>query len=249
MVNPVYDDTLDVSICDNQSFLFVDSNYTDAGVYTRLLSSVAGCDSLCTLQLDVRATSIEDTVATVCDSIVWHGNTYTASADSLTASVGLNHVACDSTLRLALTVHYSAEVNDSIIICPGYPFLYQGVDYGGPTAFDAMFQTRELCDSLVHVYLLARDSNYRIHALYRFDSSDWQMPDSVLKSCDPTLLELRDSTDGAIAWNWSCIMADTVLLSIDTFLTVAIDTGQDAMMGYISLIYLPTIPISNAKIA
>lgn len=240
-VNPVYDDTLSVSICDNQSQPFADSSYAIQGVYTRLLSTVAGCDSLCTLDLVVRKTSVEDTVAVVCDSIVWHGNTYTVSADSLTALVGLNQVACDSTLRMSLTVHYSAEVNDSHIFCPGYPFLYMGVDYGGPTAFDTVLSTREHCDSLVHVFLLERDSSYRLLPLFRFDSTDWQMPDSVLKSCDPALLELRDSTPGAVAWNWTCFMADTQLVSVDSTFTVTVDTGQYTMKGYVNLIVTDTL--------
>lgn len=240
-VNPVYDDTLSVSICDNQSQPFADSSYAIQGIYTRLLSTVAGCDSLCTLDLEVRNTSVEDTVAVVCDSIVWHGNTYTVSADSLTALVGLNQVACDSTLRMALTVHYSAVVNDSHIFCPGYPFVYLGVDYGGPTAFDAMFRTRQNCDSLVHVTLLERDSSYHLYQIYRFDSTDWQMPDSVLKSCDPTVLELRDSTLGAAAWNWSVYMADTALFSVDSSITLNIDTGQVSMMAYVNLIVTDTL--------
>ena len=235
-------DTTMASICDNQWYAYYSSFYNLPGTYYHHVPiPTHHCDSINVLMLDVRPTSIVDTVAMVCDSIRWHGNTYTASADSLTAAVGLNSVNCDSTLRLSLTVNYSQEVNDSIYICPGYPYLYCGVDYGGPTAFDAMFNTIHRCDSLVHVTLLARDSNYHLVTLYRFDSTDWQMPDSVLKSCDPTLLEMRDSTAGAAAWNWSVFMADTVLFSADSNLTVAVDTGQDAMMAYVNLIVTDTL--------
>ncbi|MBR4738725.1 MAG: gliding motility-associated C-terminal domain-containing protein [Bacteroidales bacterium] len=240
-VNPVYDDTIVMSICDNQSYLFADSNYAIAGTYTRLLTTAKGCDSLCTLDLSVRLTTMGDTVATVCDSIVWHGNTYYTSDDSLMAPVGLNVVNCDSTLHLTLTVNYSQETNDSIYICPGYPFLYRGIDYGSPTAFDALLETRQNCDSLVHVTLLARDSNYRLLPLYRFDTTDWQMPDSVLKGCDPTVLYLRDSTDGAAAWNWTVFMPDTLQGSTDSMFSISFDKGQDAMMAYISLIVTDTL--------
>jgi gliding motility-associated-like protein len=116
-----------------------------------------------------------------------------------------------------------------------------GVDYGGPTAFDALFQTRQNCDSLVHVTLLERDSSYHLYQIYRFDSTDWQMPDSVLKSCDPTVLELRDSTLGAAAWNWAVYMADTVLVSVDSSITLNIDTGQVSMMAYVNLIVTDTL--------
>ena len=235
-------DTTMVSICDNQWYIYYNSFYNQPGTYYHHVPiPTHHCDSINVLMLDVRPTTVVDTVAVVCDSIRWHGNTYTASADNLTTAVGLNSVNCDSTLRLSLTVNYSQEVNDSIYICPGYPYLYSGVDYGGPTAFDAMFNTVHRCDSLVHVTMLARDSNYHLVTLFRFDSTDWQMPDSVLKSCDPTLLEMRDSTAGAAAWNWSVFMADTVLLSSDSTLSMAVDTGQDAMMAYVNLIVTDTL--------
>ncbi|MBP5540186.1 MAG: gliding motility-associated C-terminal domain-containing protein [Bacteroidales bacterium] len=235
-------DTVVASICDNQSFLYYNEPYTTAGThYHSVPIPNSTCDSINVLMLDVRPTSVTDTTAVVCDSIVWHGGTYTASDDSLTALIGPNSVNCDSTLRLALTVNYSAETNDSIYICPGYPFLYMGVDYGGPTMFDAMLSTRQNCDSLVHVYLIARDSNYRLLPLYRFDSADWQAPDSVLKSCDPTVLDLRDSTIGAVAWNWNLFMADTLQGSTDSLFTIAFERGQESMKGFVSLIVTDTL--------
>lgn len=235
-------DTTVASICDNQWYYYYDEPYNTPGNhYHTVPIPNSKCDSINVLILDVRPTSIEDTVAVVCDSIVWHGGTYTVSDDSLMAPVGLNMVNCDSTLHLSLTVNYSAEVTDNIYICPGYPFLYRGVDYGAPTAFDALLSTQENCDSLVHVFLMARDSNYRLYPLYRFDSTDWQAPDSVLKSCDPTVLDLRDSTDGAAAWNWTLFMADTVATSTDSVFTMVFDEGQDAMKAYLSLIVTDTL--------
>ena len=234
-------DTTVVSICDNQSYLYYGQPYTDAGEYYHIVPIPnETCDSINVLQLSVRPTSLADTVAVVCDSISWHGGVYYTS-DTLTAPVGLNSVYCDSTLRLALTVNYSSEVNDSIYICPGYPYLYRGVDYGGPVVFDELLPTRQNCDSLVHVSLIARDSNYHLSVLYRFDSTDWQEPDSVLKSCDPTQLEIRDSTEGAVAHSWQLFMRDTVVASADTFFSYHFEEGQDAMTAYLSLVVTDTI--------
>lgn len=234
-------DTTVVSICDNQSYLYYGQPYTDAGEYYHIVPIPnETCDSINVLQLSVRPTSLADTVAVVCDSISWHGGVYYVS-DTLTAPVGFNSVSCDSTLRLALTVNYSSEVDDSIYICPGYPYLYRGVDYGGPVVFDELLPTRHNCDSLVHVSLIARDSNYHLSVLYRFDSTDWQEPDSVLKSCDPTQLEIRDSTEGAVAHSWQLFMRDTVVASADTFFSYRFEEGQDAMTAYLSLVVTDTI--------
>jgi len=178
----------------------------------------------------------------VCDSLVWRGTTYDTTGDWHSAPVALNSVGCDSTRHLVLTVNYSTEVNDSVTICPGYPYVYLGIDYGGPVQFDLLLQTREFCDSLVHVTLMPRDSNYHLENLYRFDSTEWLPTDSILKGCAATVLDLLDTTVGAVAWQWALFMPDTVMTGTDTVFSATFDTGLDeAMTAYASLIVTDTI--------
>ena len=235
-------DTTLASICDNQHYFFHNQFYAEEGTHLHLVPiENSTCDSLYVLMLDVRPTTHGDTVAVVCDSLLWRGTLYDTTGVYTSNVVGLNSVGCDSTRVLQLTVNYSQETNDDRIICPGYPFLYLGVDYGAPTAFDMMFRTRANCDSLVHVTLMARDSNYHLMTLFRFDSTEWQVPDSMLRSCDPTTLDLLDTTQGAAAWNWALFMADTQATSIDSTVTYRFEQGQKQLLAYINLIVTDTL--------
>jgi gliding motility-associated-like protein len=235
-------DTTMASICDNQHYFFHNQFYAEEGTHLHLVPiENSTCDSLYVLMLDVRPTTHGDTVAVVCDSLLWRGTLYDTTGVYTSNVVGLNSVGCDSTRVLQLTVNYSQETNDDRIICPGYPFLYLGVDYGAPTAFDMMFRTRANCDSLVHVTLMARDSNYHLMTLFRFDSTEWQVPDSMLRSCDPTTLDLLDTTQGAAAWNWTLFMADTQATSIDSTVTYRFEQGQKQLLAYINLIVTDTL--------
>lgn len=195
-------DTTRASICDNQSFSYYNETYNETGTYYHNIPIPGNnCDSINVLYLEVRPTSVEDTFAMVCDSILWHGNTYYSSADSLTALVGLNQVACDSILRLTLKVNPSYEVNDSIIICRNQPYIYEDIDYGGPIAFDSPHLSRFNCDSLVHVVLYASDTAYRLRPMMSLDGHTWHPHDTLLLGCAPEQLHLTDSSQ-AISWQW-----------------------------------------------
>ena len=72
-----------------------------------------GCDSVVTLNLTINSTLTGDTIATACDSLVWHGTTYTSTGtytDTLQTASG-----CDSIVTLNLTV-----------VSP--PIVYAGLD-------------------------------------------------------------------------------------------------------------------------
>mgnify|MGYP002622039740 FL=1 len=235
-------DTTAVSICDNQWYLFHGQPYNTTGTYYHNVPLPnSQCDSIYVLLLDVRATSSSDTVGTVCDSITWRGSFLDTTGVYMSAPVGLNAVGCDSTRRLTLTVNYSKETVDSIVICPGYPFIYRGVDYGGPAVFDALLTTRQNCDSLVHVTLYERDANYRVETYYRFDSTDWTATDSLLSGCAPTTLDVIDSTVGTISRTWAFFMRDTSWMETDTVFTVQFDTFRVDMTAYLTLDVIDTL--------
>ena len=110
-VRPIFSDTIPYSICDNEQYTFEDSVYygVDAGLHSHLLhTDIYGCDSLRTLNLEVRATTTGDTIADECDSFYWYGATYTASTDTPT-HLSQNSVQCDSTTTLHLTIRYSTS--------------------------------------------------------------------------------------------------------------------------------------------
>ena len=218
-------DTINASICDNEYYSFFGQNYNTADtIYHHVIVPGQTCDSIYVLQLNIRSTSLYDTFAVVCDSFFWRGSTYTVDGIYMSGIVGPNIVGCDSTVRLNLTVNYSANTNDSIYICPGYPFMYEGIDYGGPITLDVLHSTIHNCDSMVHVVLMPRDSTYRLYTLYSRDSIEWLNADTIVLGCSPDTLFLLDTTPGAAYYSWTLQIYDTTLYDTLNSLSVPFPT-------------------------
>ena len=99
-----YNISLTEDICTGESFTFNGQILTTTGQYIDTLSSVGGCDSIITLDLDVLMPSSATLNESICD-----GDFYTFGGSDLTVSgayvdVIMNSVGCDSTITLNLDV-------------------------------------------------------------------------------------------------------------------------------------------------
>lgn len=124
-VNPTYQTPIYQSICNGQSFSYQNTSYNTTGTYTHNLSSVNGCDSVCTLHLTVYAASTSDTFATACDQFTWHNTTYSATTQASHTIYNGNHLGCDSTITLHLTIHNTTYFDSSAIACDSYSWYGQ----------------------------------------------------------------------------------------------------------------------------
>jgi len=102
---PVYVDTTIAVICEGETWPWHDSVYVNKGIYYDTLTTVAGCDSIGILLLDVISLYGDTTVAVICegDSLLWGsaGESYTETGwyyDTLLSQEG-----CDSIAVLDLT--------------------------------------------------------------------------------------------------------------------------------------------------
>ncbi len=163
---PVYDDTIAASICDNELFAFEDSTYygTYAGLHSKMLATaIYGCDSLRTLNLEVRATSTGDTIADECDTFYWYGNTYTTSTEQPTHT-STNAVFCDSTTTLHLTIRNSTSSTiHETIVENDLPYTFNGVTFTDSTDTTMITIANAVgCDSVIN-YSLSIDWNTGSH--------------------------------------------------------------------------------------
>lgn len=120
-----------ISTC--SSYTWIDGNtYTSSNnTATYVLTNVAGCDSVVTLDLTINYPTSFTDVITACDSYTWiDGNTYTASNNSATTT--LTSVAgCDSVVTLDLTintVNTSTTTNLETITADESGATYQWID-------------------------------------------------------------------------------------------------------------------------
>ena len=168
-----------------------------------LPSTTGGCDTTLNLHLHVWPNQTIREVRNVCPGewpIVWQGYTF-SSPDSATVTLTDIHGA-DSIVTFVAVDAPAYEGYDTVIICPGSPFMFDSVDYGGPTTVDTMMTSVEGCDSLVHVALIPRDSNFALFAMHSIDGQHWAdtLPIAI---CNHQTLYVNDSTEGSTEWQWT----------------------------------------------
>ncbi len=145
------------TICSNTSYLFEGTYYNVAGSYNvpLLTATLPQCDSIRTLYLAVRDTSVGDTFATACDQYQWYGRSYTLTTLDQLARHYTNAVGCDSAVNLHLTVNHSSQtqVFDTCVE-NALPRFFNGITIGGDTTgVQVVLADVNGCDSTVSYQL------------------------------------------------------------------------------------------------
>ncbi|TVR84458.1 MAG: gliding motility-associated C-terminal domain-containing protein [Saprospirales bacterium] len=152
-IAPVLEGTEIVSICQGQSYHFHGTELNESGVYTEMLVTAEGCDSLVTLELTIEP-AIEQSIAIeICQGssldfngqILEEAGTYVAE---LSTAEG-----CDSIVTLHLSIAPALLGFKEVEICQGYEYDFHGQLLSLPGVYVAELTTAEGCDSIVSLEL------------------------------------------------------------------------------------------------
>jgi len=151
---PVYQDTSYVSVCENTlPYLWRGQELNTSGVYADTLFTVAGCDSILFLNLNVNsvyATPLEESICEgdtffFFDQMLTQPGVYT---DTLQTTSG-----CDSVIILNLTVTPTYSIPFSASICQGDVLLFFGQLLTEEGFYADTLQTALGCDSVISLTL------------------------------------------------------------------------------------------------
>lgn len=173
-VNPTYSTTATAAICDNQSYTWHGSTLTQAGSYPIHLQSVAGCDSLATLQLTVNPTYAHNIYHTICNdaSFTYNGTNYTTPGSyphQFTSAAG-----CDSTVTLNLTVNVvTYSTVEQTVLQRQLPYTLNGVTFSGDVSNQTVVINNVAgCDSII---------DFTLHVLWNiYDTASRTVCDDLL---------------------------------------------------------------------
>jgi Tfp pilus assembly major pilin PilA len=146
---------VEATICAGENYPFYGEILTETGVYTAVLTSVNGCDSIVQLDLNVLPVATGTESATICagDSYSFNGQllgetgTYTAV---YTAANG-----CDSIVTLTLTVTPLPQSVFASVVCGGGSFEFNGevLTESGVYSFLLDGAAVNGCDSMITLFL------------------------------------------------------------------------------------------------
>ncbi len=222
VVNPTYNVSDTVMICQGDSALIHGQWQTQAGVYSHTYTSAAGCDSVVNTTLVVNPTyNVSDTVM-ICqgDSALIHGQWQTQPgvySHTYTSAAG-----CDSVVNTALVVNPVYNVLDTVVICQGDSVLIHGQWQTQPGVYAHTYTSAGGCDSNVYTTLIVNPT-YAVNVTDTICQGDtaWigNMPYTQAGTYTQTLSSAA-GCDSVVTLNLSVTVVDTTVVVSGDTLTV-----------------------------
>lgn len=127
--------------------------YTESGTYRQLLKNASGCDSLLTLELEVRPTLIGGTFfASICEGQAFpFGGTFYDSTGIYFDTLASQVTGCDSIVSMDLTVLPASVDSLTVTACQSYTF--RGQTYTESGAYTQNFINSFGCESTAQLQL------------------------------------------------------------------------------------------------
>ncbi|MEZ4924681.1 MAG: hypothetical protein R3A50_00280 [Saprospiraceae bacterium] len=154
VVLPGHQTELTASICHGEIYSFNGSDLTDSGVYSFVLAGANGCDSIVTLTLEVLPVFSSSLEAVICanEVYVFNGEELSQGGLYLANLAALN--GCDSTVTLNLIVLPISESSETVELCSGEVYVFDGEMLSESGTFSAVYEAANGCDSLFTLNLL-----------------------------------------------------------------------------------------------
>jgi gliding motility-associated-like protein len=179
---PVFDVSVDASLCDGDSYMLPDGiSVTAGGIYTSTLSSASGCDSIIHTTLEILPIPETSVEAFICDgdfftlpdgTVTSSGGTYTSV---LTAASG-----CDSLVFTTLELWPVYAVNVDAGICEGTTYtLPDGTIVGGGFYSTTLISVHG-CDSIIYTNVEELLVTYATVDAEICDNDEYLLPDGTI---------------------------------------------------------------------
>ena len=160
-VNPTYAFQEEASVCSyDMPYLWHNRTLDAAGTYYDSLQTVNGCDSVYTLTLTVKPSSI----FTADPVDICQGETYTWRERTITESglyrdTVMNAQGCYDIYEVDVTVHPTYLFTETVTICDDeLPYQWRNRTLTAAGTYDANYQTVTFCDSVYRLVLVVNPS-------------------------------------------------------------------------------------------
>ncbi|MEL7117990.1 MAG: MopE-related protein, partial [Bacteroidota bacterium] len=153
MVNPVFSEDLQQSICQGDSVVIGNSVYKTTGSFVDTLQTILGCDSIINLDLTVNPVFAINLTEVICEGEIFTVGTssYRTTGTFVDTLKSINN--CDSIITLDLTVNPVFVEEFSQEICQGESVQIGNSTYTETGVYIDTLQTVKGCDSIINLSL------------------------------------------------------------------------------------------------
>jgi gliding motility-associated-like protein len=139
---------LDVDACEGSTYWYNGAGYTSSGIYTIVLPSAQGCDSLVELNLTMHPAQLVEQSSSICsgESVVWENQILNISG--VYEQLYMSQYGCDSVVRFVLNVNETYNFFEEYVVCAGEDLTVHGQVFSASGIYEVAFQTSSGCDSL-----------------------------------------------------------------------------------------------------
>ena len=152
-VNPLYDTTINASICSGETYTANGFNVSVAGTYTDTLQTINGCDSIVRLVLAVNPVYDTTIIDTICANEMYTDNGFNTNVAGTYTDTLQTINGCDSIVRLQLVVYPVYDTTIVATICSGETYTANGFNESVAGTYTDTLQTINGCDSIVRLQL------------------------------------------------------------------------------------------------
>lgn len=198
-VNPVYDFSEDITICEGTSYVLPSgTSVSTAGTYTSNLFTDEGCDSTITTSLSVIATTSASQDAEICDGDFFElpDGVFVSSGGSFTSTI-LNAAGCDSIVTTNLTVNAVYSMPVSVEICTGTTYvLPDGAIASGAGTYYSDLISVSGCDSTIVTTVSELDVIYATIDAEICEGDEYMLPDGNIVTSGGTYIASYTTVTG-----------------------------------------------------
>lgn len=108
---------------------------------------------------------------------------------------------CPEVREMNVVFMPSYDIYDTVAICYGRPFVYEGVDYGGAGDYYIRHLTTKDCDSNIHLTMVVLDSGFSANPFFTDSKPEWYR-DTMLAGCAPFTVWMKDSCGLSVTQEW-----------------------------------------------
>lgn len=160
--------------CDSYQWPENGQSYSQSGTYTHTLQNQFGCDSLITLDLQIKRSTASTRFVTQCDDpYTWDANGQTYQTSGTYYHTLTNQVGCDSTLTLNLNIYFSKKHSLQETACDSFYWADTDSWYYQSGFYATTLSTQEGCDSLLTLNLTINEHDSTFQSATACDSYLW----------------------------------------------------------------------------